>query len=102
MQQRSDQKRRRYLLTFFCVAVSISGCTFLFKLFAFLSTIRRDELAGFAYNPVLIYGFVAAGFLLLLAWAFMSGQLRNLEESKVEWMERFQEQERHERRGVSQ
>ena len=94
-----DQRKRRAVLTFFGAAVTVGGCMFLFKLFAFLNTVKRDEIAGFAYNPILIYGFVAAGFLLLLGWAFMTGQFRDIEGIKHEWMERYAEQERAERSG---
>ncbi|MDA1266458.1 MAG: hypothetical protein O2816_15365 [Planctomycetota bacterium] len=96
---RVDRRKRRVVLTFFGAAVTVGGCMFVFKLFAFLTTVRRDEIAGFAYNPILIYGFVAAGFLLLLGWAFMTGQFRDIEGIKHEWMERYAEQERAERKG---
>ena len=95
----SDRSKRRAVLTFFTAAVAVGGCLFVFKLVAFLTTVRRDEIMGFAYNPILIYGFVAAGFLLLLAWAFLSGQFRDIEGIKHEWMERYYEQERLEREG---
>lgn len=89
--------RQRPILVFFVLAVTVAGCMFVFKLFSFLKTIRKDELAGFAFDPILIYGIVAMGFLCLLAWAFLSGQLRNLEQPKHDMLARFAEQERAER-----
>ena len=79
----------------------IGRCTplarmFVYKLSAFMQTIKRDELAGFAFDPILIYGVVAMGFLCMLAWAFLSGQFKNIEGPKYEMMERFDEQERAE------
>ena len=80
----------------FCVFIVLAGGLFINKLYAFLSTIRRDELAGFAFDPIVVYAFVAMGFLLLLIWAWMSGQLRDVERPKHEMLERFNEQERME------
>lgn len=81
-----------------CLFVLGAGCTFVLKLHAFLGTIRRDELAGFAFDPIVIYGLVSAGFLCLLFWAFLSGQFRDVERPKHEMLERFDRQERAEGR----
>ncbi len=88
-------KRRVHAL--FITFVSIAGCMFIFKLFSFMKTVKRDELAGFAFDPIFVYGLVALGFLLLLAWAWMTGQLRNIESPKYEMLERFEAQEHAER-----
>lgn len=74
-------------------ACTTAGCIFVYKLFQFFETVKRDELAGFAFDPLLQYGFVAAGFLFLLAWAYLSGQFRDVERPKYEMFERFAEQE---------
>lgn len=87
---------RKGILAFFIAAVTLAGCMFTYKLFAFLTTIRKDELAGFAFDPIVIYGLVAAGFLLLLGWAFLTGQFRDIEAAKHEMLTRFDEQERAE------
>lgn len=84
---------RAGLHAFFVLAVTAAGGMFVFKLFSFLTTIRRDELAGFAFDPIVIYGIVALGFLLLLAWAWLTGQFRDVERPKYEMLERFEEQE---------
>lgn len=89
-------KARRPILTFFVFAVTVAGCMFTYKLFQFLTTIRRDELAGFAFDPIIIYAIVAIGFLCLLAWAFLTGQFRDIERPKHEMLERCKEQERAE------
>lgn len=88
---------RRLVLSFFALAVTVAGCMFTYKLCAFLKTIRRDELAGFAFDPILIYGVVAMGFLCLLVWALLTGQFRDIERPKHEMLQRFAEQERAER-----
>jgi len=84
---------------FFVIAVTVAGCMFIYKLFSFLTTIKRDELAGFAFDPILIYAFVAMGFLLLMAWAYLTGQFRDLERPKLDMLRRFEEQERQEELG---
>ncbi len=81
------------LHVFFVVVSLLAGCMFVFKLFEFLRTIERDELAGFAYDPIIVYGLVAMGFLLLLGWAYLSGQFRDIERPKYELFERLAEQE---------
>ncbi len=98
----SGTRTRRLILAFFVTAVTAAGCMFFYKLFAFMTTIRKDELAGFAFDPIIIYGVVATGFLCLLAWAFLSGQFRNIEKPKYDMLERVREQERAEGIGGSE
>lgn len=93
-----DRRTRTRILGFFALACTTAGCMFVFKLHEFLRTIKRDELVGFAFDPITIYGFVAGGFMLLLCWAFFSGQFRDVERAKYELFERFDRQERAERR----
>jgi nitrogen fixation-related uncharacterized protein len=81
---------------FFVLAVTAAGCMFCYKLTAFLKTIRRDELAGFAFDPIVIYGVVAMGFLCLLAWAYLSGQFRDVEQAKHDMLAECERQERAE------
>lgn len=69
---------------------------FFFKLHEFLRTIKKDELAGFAFDPILTSGFVAVGFFLMLVWAFLTGQLKDVEKTKYELLDRVWQQEREE------
>lgn len=87
---------RRNIHVFFVTAVTIAGAMFTFKLFSFLKTIKKDELAGFAFDPIIVYALVAVGFLFLLAWAYLTGQFRDIESPKHEMLRRFEEQERAE------
>ena len=91
--EQSSPRFRRKLHIFFITVSLAAGCMFIFKLFQFLKTIRRDELAGFAFDPIVVYGVVAVGFLFMLAWAFLSGQFKDVEEPKYEMLRRFEEQE---------
>lgn len=87
---------RKATHVFFVLAVLTAGALFCNKIYEFLQTIQHHELVGFAHDPILIYLCVAAGFAFLLCWAFLSGQLRDLERAKYEMIERFDEQERAE------
>ena len=81
------------LHVFMITACTIAGCIFIYKLFMFFETVKRDELAGFAFDPMMQYGFVAIGFVFLLAWAYLTGQFRDVERPKYEMFERYAEQE---------
>ena len=102
MSARDPRSVRRVVLCFFVLAVTTAGCMFTYKLFAFMQTIKRDELAGFAFDPIIVYALVAMGFLCLLAWAFLTGQLRDVERIKHEMLERFRQQEAEERAAAAQ
>ncbi|MCB9915649.1 MAG: hypothetical protein H6828_10950 [Planctomycetes bacterium] len=92
-----QEKRTRNAFHVFFIFVSLAaGGMFTFKLFSFLKTIKKDELAGFAFDPIMVYAFVAVGFLCLLAWAYLTGQFRDIERPKYELFEKFDEQERQE------
>ena len=99
----SEKHGRAYGIVhvFFVGAALCAGGMFVFKMFSFLKTIKRDELAGFAFDPIITYGFVAMGFLFLLAWAYMTGQFHDVESPKHEMLARFHEQERAEALGES-
>ena len=83
---------------FFITACAFGGTVFVFKLVAFMKTIKSEEMVGFAYDPIIVYGFVALGFMFMLGWAFLAGHFRDIEAPKYEKWERFNEQERAENR----
>jgi nitrogen fixation-related uncharacterized protein len=93
---RGERFRWRATHIFFTTVCLIAGCMFFFKLHEFLRTIKKDELAGFAFDPILTYGFVALGFFFLLVWAFLTGQFKDIERTKHEMLERVAQQERDE------
>ncbi|MBL8804709.1 MAG: hypothetical protein JNN27_22125 [Planctomycetes bacterium] len=94
--QRTERFRWHATHVFFTTVCLIAGCMFFFKLHEFLRTIKKDELAGFAFDPILTYGFVALGFFFLLVWAFLTGQFKDIEKTKHEMIERVLQQERDE------
>ena len=80
----------------FLVAATAAGCMFLNKLFQFWSTNLKGDLAGFGGKPIVVYLLVAAGFLFLLAWAFLTGQFRDVEGPKYDLFDKYNEQVRAE------
>lgn len=94
MESRVESTHSRVRI-FFLLAVTAAGGMFTYKLFAFWRTNTRGDMAGFQ-DPIVIYGFVAAGFLCLLAWAFLSGQFRDVESPKHDLFTRYAEQVRQE------
>ncbi len=103
-QSLAPRERFRWRAThiFFTAVCLIAGGMFFFKLHEFLRTIKKDELAGFAFDPILTYGFVALGFFFLLVWAFMTGQFKDIEKTKHEMIERVLQQEREEGLAISE
>ncbi|NUP96328.1 MAG: hypothetical protein HUU28_09210 [Planctomycetaceae bacterium] len=91
-----SRRRWRTIHVVFTAVCLAAGCMFFFKLHEFLRTIKKDELAGFAFDPILTYGFVAVGFFLLLVWAFLTGQFKDVEKTKHEMLDRVFRQEREE------
>ena len=76
----------------------IAGFTFAFKIVEFIWTLDSPEAPGFAVVPVVTYFIVAAGYALLFAWAYLSGQFANMERPKTAFLEREEELDRQERR----
>jgi hypothetical protein len=71
-----------------------AGIAFIYKISEFIFTLNESSVQGFADVPVTIYFVVAAGWLLLLVWCFMTGQFTNVEEPKYEMLRREEEYER--------
>jgi len=76
------------------VGVIASGVAFAYKIAEFIFTITSDEVKGFADFPVTVYFIVAAGWLGLLAWCFVSGKFTNIELAKYDMLKREAEYER--------
>ena len=89
------ERRDRVLLWIaMIVGVAASGVAFAYKVAEFLFTLGSPEAQGFADVPVTVYFVVAAGWLMLLVWCFVSGQFRDVERAKYEMLEREAEYER--------
>lgn len=94
---RMARRQKRVLWVSMIVGVVFGGAAFAYKIVEFLFTLSSPEARGFAEVPVTVYFFVAAGWLCLLVWCFVSGQFEDLEQAKFDMLEM---EEEYERRGI--
>lgn len=97
LKERLARRQQRVLWISMIVGVVFGGAAFAYKIVEFLFTLSSPEARGFAEVPVTVYFFVAAGWLCLLVWCFVSGQFKNLEQAKFDMLEM---EEEYERRGI--
>ena len=76
------------------VGTIVAGTAFVYKIAEFIFTLNSNDVQGFADVPVTIYFVVAAGWLCLLVWCFVSGQFTDVEQAKFEMLEMEEEYER--------
>ena len=67
--------------------VIIAGGGFLMKLIEFAAVLLSDEPMQFAFLPVVTYIMVAAGFLCLFMWAYVTGKFKDIEGPKYRMLE---------------
>ena len=86
---------QRFLLRL-CIALGLigAGVAFCYKIAEFLFTLNSEEVRGFADVPVTVYFAVAAGWLALLVWSFLTGKLSEVEQTKCDVIRKEQEYER--------
>ncbi len=82
------------LYTMMWIGVVLSGFAFVYKVTEFIFTLTSSEVPGFATVPVTVYFAVAGGWLALLVWSYLSGQFHNVEQAKLEMLEKEAEYER--------
>lgn len=95
--RRMDARSKRLLTISMVVGVVIGGGGFVYKVVEFLFTLSSPDARGFAEVPVMVYFCVAAGWLCLLAWCFVTGKLETNEQAKFEMLAM---EEEYERRGI--
>lgn len=91
---RMERRERILLWVVMVVGIGLSGIAFVYKIAEFLFTLGGTEVKGFAEVPVTIYFIVAAGWLSLLLWCFVTRQFVDVERSKYEMLEMEAEYER--------
>jgi hypothetical protein len=91
---RRERTRKIALWTVMLAGLAVAGTAFAFKIAEFIFTIGSDEVQGFADVPVTVYFFVAAGWLCLLVWCFVTGKFGDLERAKYDMLEAEAEYER--------
>jgi hypothetical protein len=86
--------QRWLLYTSIALGMLGAGTAFCYKIAEFLFTLNSEEVKGFADVPVTVYFAVAAGWLALLVWSFLTGKLTEVEETKCDLIRMEEEYER--------
>ena len=76
------------------VGVFAAGVAFIYKIAEFIFTLNSNDVKGFADVPVTVYFVVAAGWLALLAWSYVTGKFKDVEASKWDMLRQEIEYER--------
>lgn len=85
------------LWTAMIAGLLMAGVAFSYKVAEFIFTLNSDEVKGFADVPVTVYFIVAAGWVCLLVWCFLTGKFTDMERAKYDMLDAEAE---YERRGV--
>ncbi len=93
------QRTRMLSLLLVGGAVVVAGGTFVYKLYEFIVAASQGQMPGLLIASVVPYFLVSLGFLLLAAWAYGTGQFRDIEGPKYQLIEDELELERLEREG---
>ena len=89
------EKRERLILWAAMIGgIFAAGVAFVYKIAEFIFTLNSNEVKGFADVPVTVYFVVAAGWLCLLIWCFVTGKFTDIESAKFEMLEMEAEYER--------
>jgi hypothetical protein len=91
---KSERRERKAIWIAMIGGIAAAGVAFAYKVAEFLFTLGSTEVQGFADVPVTIYFIVAAGWLLLLVWCFLTGKFKDVERAKYEMLEMEAEYER--------
>jgi hypothetical protein len=87
--------QRRILHISIALGLICAGTAFCYKIAEFLFTLNSEEVRGFADVPVTVYFAVAAGWLALLVWSFLTGKLTEMEQTKCDLIRMEEEYDRN-------
>jgi hypothetical protein len=91
---RMEHREKILLWVVMVVGIGLSGIAFVYKIAEFIFTLNGTEVQGFAEVPVTVYFIVAAVWLALLVWCYVTKQFVDVERSKYEMLEMEAEYER--------
>lgn len=96
LDEADSSQRRNQIILWACMigGLAVSGIAFIYKVVEFLMTLGGGEVPGFADVPVTVYFAVAAGWLCLLVWCFVTGKFVDIEQSKWDMLRAEDEYER--------
>ena len=89
-----NTRSKRFLWISMIVGIVFGGGAFVYKVVEFLFTLSAPETRGFAEVPVMVYFCVAAGWLCLLGWCFLTGKFKNNEQAKFDMLRMEEEYDR--------
>ena len=77
----------RWVFWIMLTAIVLGGAGFIYKLAQFSKEALANHDGSFAVVPIVVYVFVALGFVCLFLWALLRGQFRNIEAPKRRLLE---------------
>jgi len=80
-------RAHRAWIVFFLVVIGAAGVAFGFKLYEFFYDLTMTPGFEFTGAHLLVYLLVAAGFFLLLAFAFLRGHFADIERPKLDLLD---------------
>ena len=92
--------RHRLVLAVFLIIVATAGALFfIYKIYEFFQDMVDEAGIHFAGPHLVTYFFVALGFFLILAYAFLKGHFSEIEKPKYDMLEREERYDREDYAG---
>jgi hypothetical protein len=95
MTKPTDRGARLLLIWTMIVGVGLAGIAFAYKIAAFIFTLSSADFRGTFDVSIVVYFFVSAGWLCVLAWAFLTGKFKQMERAKYDMLRQEEEYERN-------
>ena len=92
--ERMERREKMVLWVAMILGILCAGTAFAYKVAEFMFTLGSNDVQGFADVPVTIYFVVAAGWLALLAWSWVTGKFKDIESTKWDMLRQEMEYER--------
>ena len=87
-------REKRALWLMMILGIIFSGVAFSYKIAEFVAALSSEDAKGFADVPVTTYFFVAAGWLFIMFWCFITGRFSDTESAKYDMLRMEEEYER--------
>ena len=92
--QPKDRTARLIIIWSMVVGIILAGLAFAYKVAEFMFTMSSPDFAGSFDVPIIVYFAVAAGWLALLVWCFVTGKFADMERAKYDMLAQEEEYER--------
>ncbi len=90
----TDRPTRAIIIWSMIVGLVLSGMAFAYKVAEFMFTMTSADFAGSFDVPIIVYFAVAAGWLALLAWSFVTHGFKDMERTKYDLLAKEDEYDR--------